>query len=422
MEQIQTVKIEIAQLQPGMYVSALDRPWLETPFHLQGFIIRDKAEIEKLGMFCQFVYVDTRKSLAGIKIPANSFVTPQKKAGGEKQAVATVPFSTELASRKITQYIEQTTVADEIQVANANIQRVKKEFDNLMFRLNHGHTLHVAKLQEVVRPLVDSIIRNPGANIWLAKLKSKDSYTYRHCLAVSIWCSVLGRQIGLPKKELQQLALGGMLLDIGKLKIPRQVLDKQGKLNDREFSLMQKHVDLSLKMAKESPSPVPQSVLDMIAYHHERFNGSGYPHKLEGSDIPLYARIAAIADCYDAMTSLRAYAEPTPHSDAVKKLYDWRGFDFQPELVEAFIQSIGIYPTGSMVELTTGEVGVVIKENPRKRLRPQILVILDKQKELMDEFLEIDLLELADAGHEEIEIAKSLEPGAYGLDPEALYI
>lgn len=179
---------------------------------------------------------------------------------------------------------------------------------------------------------------------------------------------------------------------------------------------------------------MPQAVIDMIASHHERFNGSGYPQSIKGTQIPLYARIAAIADCYDAITSQRVYAKPITHALAIKKMYEWRGYDFQPELIEAFIQAVGVYPTGTLVELTSGEVGIVVKENPGKRLRPQILVILDPDKQQRADFTEMDLA--ADSGsgagagsgadsqtgNRNIEIAKTLEPGAFGLDPETLYI
>ena len=270
--------------------------------------------------------------------------------------------------------------------------------------------------------MVDSITRKPGASIWLARLKSQDSYTYRHCIAVAIWCTIIGRQIGLPKKELALLSTGGMLLDIGKLKIPPAILNKTEQLSQREFELVKKHVDLSLKMARESSRTLPKSVLDMIAAHHERFNGGGYPNALQGTQIPLYARIAAIADCYDAMTSQRVYAKPITHAAAIKKMYEWRGFDFQPELIDAFIQSVGIYPTGTLVELTSGEVGIVIRENPGKRLRPQVLVVLDSVKNEYQHFKELDLAQPQDPGGTPIEILKTLEPGAYGLDPEALYL
>ena len=213
-----------------------------------------------------------------------------------------------------------------------------------------------------------------------------------------------------------------MLLDIGKLKIPGQLLNKKEQLTEREFSLVKKHVDLSLKMASESSRTIPQPVVDMIAYHHERFNGNGYPKALQGTQIPLYARIAAIADCYDAITSQRVYAQPIAHATALKKMYEWRGYDFQPELIEAFIQSVGVYPTGTLVELTSGQVGIIIKENSGKRLRPQVLVILDRCKNQLEDFIEMDLSAHLDADNKTVDIARTLEAGAYGLDPETLYI
>ena len=218
------------------------------------------------------------------------------------------------------------------------------------------------------------------------------------------------------------LSMGGMLLDIGKLKIPGAVLNKKKQLSEREFSLIKKHVDLSLKLAGDTSGRIPQPVIDMIASHHERFNGSGYPRSLKGSEIPLYARIAAIADCYDAITSQRVYASPITHAETIKKMYEWGGYDFQPELIEAFIQSVGIYPTGTLVELSSGEVGIVVKENPGKRLRPQLLLILNKNKKQLEVFREIDLAAVTGEHRKAIEILKTLEPGAYGLDPEALYI
>ena len=167
---------------------------------------------------------------------------------------------------------------------------------------------------------------------------------------------------------------------------------------------------------------MPQAVIDMIACHHERFDGNGYPAAIKGTQIPLYGRIAAIADCYDAITSQRVYAKPITHALAIKQMYEWRGYDFQPELIEAFIQAVGVYPTGTLVELTSGEVGIVVKENPGKRLRPQVLIILDRNKQQRADFIEMDLAAAKAGDSQNIEIAKTLEPGAFGLDPETLYI
>jgi len=415
--QLQTKKIYVHQLETGMYVSGLDRPWLETPFYLQGFMIRNAADVQKLSLYCDYVYVDFERSVVNLDIEVS-----HKPSHSRKLGVATTPFNKELSTRHIHKYRDNISVTSEIRDANNAYQQIKSEFDSMASRIDSGKALNIANLSEVVTPLVDSVVRNPGASIWLARLKSQDSYTYRHCIAVAIWCSVIGRQIGLPKKELALLSMGGMLLDIGKLKIPGAVLNKKKQLSEREFSLVKKHVDLSLKMAADSSRRIPQSVIDMIACHHERFNGSGYPRSLQGTEIPLYARIAAIADCYDAITSQRVYAKPIPHALAIKKMYEWRGFDFQPELIEAFIQSVGIYPTGTLVELSSGEVGIVVKENPGKRLRPRVLVILDSDKKQLEDFSEIDLANVIGEDRKVVEILKTLEPGAYGLDPEELYI
>ena len=400
-----------------MYVSGLDRPWLETPFYLQGFMVRNTSEVQKLALYCDYVYVDYNKSIANFEVAVAHKIGHDRKLG-----VAETPFDKELATRRITKYSEQIAVTSEIKIANRAYQNIREEFDGMASRINEGKSLNIANLSEVVNPLVDSIIRNPGASIWLAKLKSQDSYTYRHCLAVAIWCAVIGRQIGLPKKELALLSTGGMLLDIGKLKIPGQILNKKDQLTEREFSLIKKHVDLSLKMTKDSAQNLPDSVIDMIAYHHERYNGKGYPSGLQGTNIPLYARIAAIADSYDAITSKRVYAEPIAHATALKKMYEWRGYDFQPELIEAFIQTVGVYPVGSLVELSSAEVGIVVKENPGKRLRPHVLVVLDSNKKHLVEFTELDLATFKSPDNKSIDIARTLETGAYGLDPEKLYI
>lgn len=419
MGKLQTKKIYVHQLQPGMYVCGLDRPWLETPFSVQGFMIHSPGDIQKLSLYCDYVYVDPERSVAAIDFEASQKTAD---APNRKPGQAAIPFEQELSGRQLNHYAEQVAVTREIRIAQAAYRKIKDEFDRMAQRILSGREVNIANLREIATPMVESIIRNPGASIWLARLKSKSSYNHRHCIAVAIWCAVIGRQIGLPKKELVQLFTGGMLLDIGKLKIPDVLLNKQKQLSEREFALVSKHVELSLKLVGDAPQQLPKPLVDMIASHHERFNGSGYPRSLQGTQIPLYGRIAAVADCYDAITSQRVHAKPVPHAMAIKKMYEWRGYDFQPELIEAFIQSLGIYPTGTLVELSSGEVGIVIKENPGKRLRPQVMIILDKHKKQLGEFREIDLANFVDEDRTVVEILKTLEQGAYGLDPETLYI
>lgn len=188
MGQLQRKKVYIQDLQPGMYVSGLDRPWLDTPFSLQGFMIRSLSEVKKLGFYCDYVYIDTTKSIANLDISVTS--EPPNKRPSE---ILAKPFKAELAAHKPISYTEQSSVTQEIKIAQSAYENIRGEFDSMVNRIGSGKALNLGQLNEVISPLVDSITRNPGASIWLARLKSQDSYTYRHCIAVAIWCGVIGR-------------------------------------------------------------------------------------------------------------------------------------------------------------------------------------------------------------------------------------
>ena len=253
-----------------------------------------------------------------------------------------------------------------------------------------------------------------------ARLKQQDTYTYQHSVGASIWAVALARQLGLPRPDLRSLAIGGLLFDIGKLRLNPELLGTTRSLTDAEFGELRSHVTLGVEMIKDS-GLMNKDVLDMVAHHHERHDGSGYPGGLSGDDIPVFARIAAIVDCYDAITSHRSYSRAIPPSSAIKKLYEWRDLEFQAELVEEFIQAVGIYPAGTLVELSSGEVAVVVAEYRTRRLRPKVMVLLDTNKEACLEVKMIDLLtEKTTADGKPLEITSSLEPEAYGIDMAAI--
>lgn len=203
---------------------------------------------------------------------------------------------------------------------------------------------------------------------------------------------------------------------MGKLQVDKELIDAQRKLNDQEFQMVQNHFNLGLEAVKKS-GLMNKDVLEMIEYHHERHDGSGYPKGLKGEQIPIFARIAAIVDCYDAITSHRSYAKALPPSMAIKMLYEWRDIDFQAELVEEFIQAVGIYPAGTLVELSSGQVGVVLSEYRTRRLRPKVMVLLDANKKPV---VDVQIVNLLEVTHKEdgqpLDIVNSLEPDAYGID------
>ncbi|MDH3993149.1 MAG: HD-GYP domain-containing protein, partial [Gammaproteobacteria bacterium] len=323
---LEIVKIFSSDLELGMYVSSLDRPWLETPFSLQGFCLETEADIERLQEYCQFVYVDSQKSAQ------DSTVLRRKVRNRPRKSTQQL-----FGQRTLKKYQDGSTWGDEYPRAQQAIQSLSEGIDEIFDSVANGGSLDMVKVKKSVEPMIDSISRNPDACIWLARMKQEDQYTYQHSLGASIWAVALGRQLGLPKSDLRSLAIGGLLFDVGKLQVDKELLNSDKPLTDEEFQQVRDHVNLGVEMIQGS-GLMNQDVIDMITYHHERHDGSGYPKKLRGDDIPVFARIAAIVDCYDAITSHRSYARAIPPSTAIKMLYEWKDIDFQAELVEEFIQ------------------------------------------------------------------------------------
>ena len=403
-----TLKVVTGDLKPGMFVAELDRPWLDTPFLLQGFEIKDQEDIETLQRYCTYVFIDLDRT------PLHLLESLPRPAQGAHQE----PLLSQTVS-----YTDARSLDEELPRAREAHSRLSETLKNTFKKLASDRKLDIGPLQNDLNVMVESVISNPDAFAWLARLQKKDDYTYAHSLSCSVWAVAFGRQLGMRKSDLEHLALGASLFDIGKLMVPKDILSKVERLTEDELDVIRMHVDFGLELLGKS-AEMPSIVRDMVAHHHERFDGSGYPDGLTGTTIPLPARMASIVDCYDAITTARPYQRPISPAAAVKKLYEWRGQDFQPELVEEFIQAIGLYPAGTLVELTTGEVAVVMAESRVRRLRPRVMVILGPDKHFLDEFYSMDLLH--DSGKHgikgHIEIRKALEPGAYGIEPAALYL
>jgi putative nucleotidyltransferase with HDIG domain len=406
---LEVIQINSSELQLGMYVSGLDRPWLEVPFPVQGFRIESPEDILRIQKYCKYVFVDSAKSsVPGGKITRKAPIRQRKT----NQQI--------FRGRRLKPYADSASWGDEFPRAKAAVETLTQTVDFIFEQVSRGAALDVVKVKQSVDPMIDSISRNPDACIWLARMKQQDSYTYQHSVGASIWAVALGRQLGLPKSDLRSLAVGGLLFDVGKLQMKPELLGANRTLTEEEFAELRGHVARGVEMIRHS-GLMNQDVLDMVAHHHERHDGSGYPGGLQGDSIPVFARIAAIVDCYDAITSHRSYARGIPPSAAIKKLYEWRDLEFQAELVEEFIQAVGIYPAGTLVELTSGEVAVVVAEYRTRRLRPKVMVLLDANKQPTADVAIIDLLsQKLTADGEPLEIRTSLEPEAYGIDMAAI--
>lgn len=404
---LQTLKVSVSDLATGMYVSGLDRPWLGTPFYTQGFLIESDEDIRRVCDFCQFVYVDTHRS---------RYLTPQLVREQASSNRPRVPIEKIFEGRDLKPYPDAVAWKDEHPRAKAALDSLLDDLSDIFEHVSSSGKVDAVRLKKSADPIIASISRNPDACLWLGRLKQHDQYSYQHSISASIWAVALGRQLGLQKHDLRSLAIGAMLMDVGKILVDPELLRADRSLTEEETREMQHHVAHGLHLVKKS-GIINQDVLDMVAFHHERYDGTGYPRGLAADQIPPFARIAAIVDTYDAITSDRSYAPAKAPAEAVRMLYQERDCKFQAELVEAFIQAVGIYPAGTIVELTSGEVGLVVAESRTRRLLPKVILILDARK---NEYRKPRLVDLQDTSNNgrgnPISISRSLEPGAHGID------
>jgi HD-GYP domain-containing protein (c-di-GMP phosphodiesterase class II) len=418
----QELKTSIEGLSVGMYVTRLDRPWLETPFPFQGLRIDSLKDIELLRRYASYVYIDTEK---GPTPPPEFWITGGHEKlelqGAEPPPVEAFKNSSENEYTKLRKcfYEIKTTFEQEFADARDIKAKIDDRLKKMLTDLQKGKVLDIAAVKEGVEAAVSSILRNPSAFALLVQMEKSNEYTYSHSLGTSVWCAQFGRHLGLERHEIQELALGGMLLDIGKVKLPNEILNKKDVLTPEECDVIRMHVDYSLKILAQTQA-IPHVVLRMVATHHERADGDGYPEGLTIEAIPIYGRIAGIVDSYDAMTTKRPHSDEyfTPH-EAINELYLCRQSVFQEELVEQFIQTVGLYPTGSLVEFASGEVGVVIEVNDLKRLFPTVMIVLDKEKLPLDEFVTVNLSKREQT---DLKVEKALPHGAYGIKMEQLFL
>ena len=407
------VRISVQGLSLGMYVSRLDRPWLETAFLMQGLTITSDDEIAMLQRICNHVWID---------VTLGRTPDPRHLAFAEPAAAQQVRASAEVQELRKTNWDIQADVQTELRQAEAVHASLEASIDEVMHDLQGGKRLDLDKLKDGVDAMIDSILRNPTAFVWLKEMKRRDDYAYQHAMGCAIWSASFGRHLGLERAELQLLALGGLLCDVGKTRLPMELLSKHTPLDAAEVALVHRHVEHGLEIIDATPGLSPR-IREIVATHHERHDGSGYPWRLAGNEIPIFGRIMGVVDSYDAMTCTRPYAQSRSPHQAVNELYLQRDKQFQAELIEQFIQNCGIYPTGSLVELSNGQVAVVTDVHSLKRLRPRVMLLLDADKLPLQHFRVLDLGEVEeDERGLPLTVKSGLPTGAYGIDPVELFL
>ncbi|MEP7155075.1 MAG: HD-GYP domain-containing protein [Betaproteobacteria bacterium] len=536
-----TQKVNAPDIRIGMFIADLDRPWIDTPFLLQGFLVEDDDQLGQLRQYCQWVIIDPQRSVgaefekpvkkavvaprdlgkeplvtisrtttaapaappAMAKAPAansarerdrasgkapppppsraasREFAIPTKdsrtdggnpafrrlegaapsrndngaRANGEssgrglwgklregvtglfaRQAEDTYndeavgEFTPEKSLVRatfipetvlLTIYEDAKPVEDEIGLATAAFQRTNDLLHRVVADIRAGNSLQLQSVEEVINDMVDSMVRNPDALMWVARMREQHLTVYDHGLSVAISLVAFGRHLGYPKEQLSQLGMMGLLLDIGKIKLPAELLEKNARLSSDEFEQIKEHVELGLDVLRQTPNIHP-AVVEGIAQHHERMNGTGYPNNIMGEKISIFGRMAAIADTYAAVTKRRPYADAISPHEALQMLSNWSGTQFHADMVEQFIQSIGVFPVGSLVELSTGEVAVVVTHSKLKRLRPKVLIIAEADKSHCKHPAMRDLL--YDVSDNPAYIRRGLPSNAFGLDPSEFYL
>lgn len=427
---IKQIKLNVSELAIGMYVSGLDRPWSQTPFPLQGFYLRELSEISHLKSLCNHVYIDAEKGRGPVstKLQSIDSKTPRtKNLSGAKASFLTEPVAPLKIQRNI--YRDIQPIKKEVKKARQLHQKVYGAVIEVLDQLerNQIESTSLGETKRAASEMVDSILRNPDAFTWLSRVQEKDEYTYSHAVRSSVWAILFGRHIGLPKRDLDALAFGVLLKDVGKVMLDDELLTKL-EHSPEEEQRYRSFVELGVEILNKTAGVEPR-VINIVKTHCERLNGSGFPQGLRGDKIPLLGKIAGIVTFYDHVTNPRGSRHPLAPSKAVARLYELRNIQFQEELVVEFIRAIGLYPTGTLVELSTGEVGVVVEQNFERRLKPKVMLVLDARKNLLSETKLLDLYEddkrkqaLLDSGKktryeiEKIEIARDLEPGCYEVD------
>ncbi len=395
------VKVPVEQLKLGMYVTALDRPWLESPFLFQGFFLTTDKEILLVQDVCVFVYIDTSRLIEN----EMTFLKQEIR----QNIVYPAPPS------KTSTFVKEIGQSDKI---FRNTSRLIKSFFK---NIDVNQNLDIAEAKEAVDQIIHSVIKTPDALMWLTQLKKRDEYTSQHSMNVCVLSVALGRHIGLTEEELKDLGLSGMLHDMGKMLIPERVLNKPGKLSCKEIKIMKYHTVLGLKILKKSRGRVPLSVIAVAYSHHERVDGKGYPRGVGQDKISRATRIVAIADMYDALTSDRVYRKGCSHLEAIDIMTHMSGKHLDYALMLKFIECLSVYPPGSIVQLTNDEIAIVVEVNQEEKLRPKIILLLGADKQAKKEKL-IDLsLRGTDPGGEIYTIKCTARAVDYGIDIMKFY-
>jgi HD-GYP domain-containing protein (c-di-GMP phosphodiesterase class II) len=398
-------KIPVARLRPGMFIHELCGDWMSHPFWRAQFVLKGEGDLRRIvEAGIPHVYIDTTRGLDDVEAVA----AEQVKAAVEQEILEALSAPQEP--------IVRVSVREELARAKRVHEQAHKVIRSMMCDVRLGKAVSLDDAEPVVEAITGSVLRNGSALMGLIGIKNKDDYTFLHSVSVCTLMIAFGRSLGLDGEELRQGGIGGLLHDIGKMKVPDEVLNKPGRLTDAEFDLIKQHPGDGHAVLLETPG-IGAIPLDITRHHHERLDGKGYPDGLAGDSISSMARMAAIVDVYDAITADRCYHKGMPAAEALRKMWEWSKDHFDQKLLQAFMRCVGIYPVGSLVRLESGRLGVVIEQNEGSLLTPKLRVFFSTRS---NGYIKPELLDLGrklgNGGGDRIVSAEA--PDKWGLDPQ----
>lgn len=376
-------RIAVKDVRMGMFITELCGSWMEHPFFKTKFLLEDSNDLESLiKSGIKEVWINTDKGLDADEIVPGKTLTDIERE--------TEQMLREAARAK---RIEKTSMDEEVKIAQKVCSKSKEAVISMFNDARMGKAIEVEQAKELVEEISESVLRQPHALISLARLKNADEYTYMHSVAVCALMIALARQLSLEDDMVRECGLAGLLHDLGKMGIPNKILNKPGKLTDEEFTTIKSHPEIGANILMDNPFVSPM-VLDVVLHHHEKMDGSGYPHRLTGDTISLFAKMGAVCDVYDAITSNRPYKKGWSPAESIRKMAEWSKGHFDEAVFQAFVKTVGIYPTGSLVRLESGRLGVVTEQSETSLLTPKVKVFFSAKMKtpIMQETLDLSKL------------------------------